>query len=337
MSLKRILLTVAAGVVGVGAAVWGLGGQNNRNASGRTQPNSPRDPGWHRATRLATAQDHPGPLATDGEYVYYTTGGFQRAENAIRRVPVVGGPSEILARGDFMPSGGIACDASHVYWTNDGEPSVMRVPKTGGTPQIVLRELPQSPRELVLDSTHVYLSTFRKDTPGFIVRVPKTGGASQTLIAGRDAIHGLLVDDSALYFVAGHEILKVYKEGSEVKTVLPRRDGIAAIRLIGDAQSLYFFHEQDGPGHYVLARLPKSGGTVMAMSQRGTSVKQIAQSDTHLYFFDSAQQDVLVVKIAKTGGDVETVDIGSHATGSLIVHGGNLYFTDIDSVYRLPK
>ncbi|MFO0576006.1 MAG: hypothetical protein U1A78_18555 [Polyangia bacterium] len=339
MSLNKILLTVAAGLVGVGAAVWGLGGRGSGQGQARPQPQpQPRDPGWHRATRLATAQDHPGPLATDGEYVYYMTGGFQRApDNAIRRVPVTGGPSEILARGDFVPSGGIACDGSHVYWTNANQPSVMRVAKTGGPPQVVLRELPQGPRELTIDGTHVYVATFRRDTPGFIVRAPKAGGPTQTLISGRDAIHGLTLDEGWLYFVGGQEILRIYKEGSEVKTVLPKQDRVAAIRLLADAQYLYFFHEESTVGRYVLARMPKAGGTVTPLSPRGTSVKQIAQSDTHLYFFDSPQQDTVLVKIPKAGGEVETVDIGGHATGSLLVSGGNVYFTDIDSVYRLPR
>lgn len=337
MSLNKFLLTVAAGLVGVGAAVWGLGGRGSGQGQARPQP-PPRDPGWHRATRLAAEQDHPGPLATDGQYVYYMTGGFVRApDNAIRRVPVTGGPSEVLARGDFIPSGGIACDGTHVYWTNANQPNVMRVPKTGGPPQVVLRELPQAPRELVVDGSHLYVATFRRDTPGFIVRAPKAGGPTQTLISGRDAIHGLTLDEGWLYFVGGQEILRVYKEGSEVKTVLPKQDRVAAIRLLADAQSLYFFHEEATIGRYVLSRMPKGGGPLTTLAQRGTSVKQIAMSETHLYFFDSAQQDIVLVKVPKSGGEVETVDIGSSASGSLIVNGGNVYITDIDSVYRLPR
>lgn len=333
MSLKRVLLAVAAGVAGVGAA-WSLG---SKGAPKPQAAPTPREPGWHRATRLATAQDHPGPLTTDGEYVYYTTGGFQRAENAVRRVPVLGGPSEILAQGGFVPAGGIACDETYVYWTNSTQPSVMRVLKTGGPPQVVLRQLPQSPRELALDGAYVYLATFRKDTPGFILRVPKTGGVAQTLISGRDAIHGLVMDDGALYFVGGQELLKVGKEGGEVQTVLAKTDRVAAIRLLADGQSLFFFHEQETIGRYALARLPKAGGPLTILAGRGTALKQIAQSDTHVYFFDSAEHDLLVVRVPKAGGAVETVDIGSNATGNITLHGGNLYFTDIDSVYRLPK
>lgn len=333
MSLKRILLAVAAGVAGVGAA-WSLGSRGGPKPQAAP---TPREPGWHRATRLATAQDHPGALSTDGEYVYYMTGGFQRSENAIRRVPVLGGPSEILAQGGFIPTGGLACDETHVYWTNSTQPSVMRVPKTGGPPQIILRQLPQSPRELALDGTHVYLATFRKDTPGFIVRVPKAGGPAQTLISGRDAIHGLVPDDGVLYFVGDQEILKVSKEGGEVQTVLPKTNRVAAIRLLADGQSLFFFHEQETIGKYALARMPKAGGPLTILARRGTALKQLAQSDSHLYFFDSVEHDILVVRVPKAGGEVETVDIGSNATGSLTLHGGNLYLTDIDSVYRLPK
>lgn len=337
MSLKRILLAVAAGVAGVGAA-WSLGQKGGPKPQAAP---TPREPGWHRATRLATGQDHPGALATDGEYVYYTTGGFQRSENAVRRVPVLGGPSEILAQGGFVPTGGIACDETHVYFTSSTQPSVLRVPKTGGPPQIILRQLPQSPRELVLDGTYVYLATFRKDTPGFIVRVPKTGGAAQILVSGRDAIHGLVPGDDdgdgALYFVAGQELLKVGRDGGEIQTVLPKTDRVAAIRLVADGQSLFFFHEQETIGRYALARLPKAGGPLTILARRGTALKQLAQSDTHLYFFDSAEHDILLVRVPKSGGEVETVDIGSNATGSITLHGGNLYFTDIDSVYRLPK
>jgi hypothetical protein len=333
MSLKRVLLAVAAGVAGVGA-VWSLGSRGNPRPQAAP---TPREPGWHRATRLATAQDHPGALTTDGEYVYYMTGGFQRAENAIRRVPVLGGPSEVLAQGGFVPTGGIAADEEYVYWTSSTQPSVLRVPKAGGPPQIVLQKLPQAPRELALDGTHVYIATFRKDTPGFIVRVPKSGGATQTLISGRDALHGLLPEDSGLFFVGGQEILKISREGGEVQTLLPKTDRVAAIRLLTDSQNLYFFHEQETIGRYALARMPRAGGPLTILTRRGTALKQLAQSETHLYFFDSAEHDVLLVRVPKAGGDVETVDIGSHATGALSLHGGNLYFTDIDSVYRLPR
>jgi hypothetical protein len=88
------------------------------------------------ATPVASSQNHPCGVVSDGTYVYWANAGTapQFTDGAIMRSPVSGGGATPIATNQCDPTGWLRVDATHVYWTNncDGG-SVMRVAKAGGT------------------------------------------------------------------------------------------------------------------------------------------------------------------------------------------------------------
>ena len=108
--------------------------------------------------------------------------------------------------------------------------------------------------------------------------------------------------------------------------------------MVLDATHVYFLLETPGSGKYSLARLSKAGGLPESIGPVVNANARLALSDTHVYFFRQASltQDLLA-KVAKGGGEPETVDGAGHSTGYLSVAGGDVYFTDINTVYRVTK
>ena len=119
MSMQKVLMGVATVIaVGVGS-LWAARDK-------KSVPPSPEEQRWPRSTRLGTQLDHPSGVAADTQYLYFVTGGFQQAENAVKRVALTGGAVETLASGDFMTGGHIACDERFVYWTTQGSSMSVR-------------------------------------------------------------------------------------------------------------------------------------------------------------------------------------------------------------------
>jgi hypothetical protein len=67
--------------------------------------------------------------------------------------PFAIGPPETFATGQSKPWG-VAVDDAYVYWTNEGDDTVMRAPKGGGEPAIIARSQAE-PHRILVDSTNV--------------------------------------------------------------------------------------------------------------------------------------------------------------------------------------
>jgi hypothetical protein len=63
------------------------------------------------------------------------------------------GPPEMFAAGQGKPWG-IAIDDAYVYWTNEGDETVMRKPKGGG-PAVAIAQSQAEPHRILVDSTNV--------------------------------------------------------------------------------------------------------------------------------------------------------------------------------------
>ena len=328
MSVRKLLLGVAAGVVGL-SAMWMARGKDGAGTGARST--------WVRSARLAEKLDHPLGVAVDSDYVYVATGGFKTADNAILRIPAAGGAVEKLVKLEQIVSGEIIVDGDYVYFTSQWGNLVLRVPKTGGM-VTVLAEAP-APLSLASDATHVYFVTFSTDPEsGTVQRVPKNGGAPEVLLRGHPGLDQLVVDEQAVYFRSNSGLWKVKKSGGTAEQLLPNGEHKNIGRLVGDASHLYFFYESQTQGRYEVARLPKTGGTPQTIGPIAVSTGRLALSDSHVYFFREASlTENLLVRVPKAGGAAETVDGTGYSTGYLTVAGGDVYFTDIASVYRVPK
>jgi hypothetical protein len=185
------------------------------------------------ATTLATGQNNPLRVATDGVNVYWTDEGTANdqafapddTDGAVMAVPVGGGTPIAIASNQFM-MGGLATDGASVYWTRAGTNStatdgaVMKAPVGGGT-STPLATGQYFPTEIAVDATSVYWITQQSPTPGvgvsadsaLLMKVPKDGGAptmlATTIATLGDLPSGFAVDDTSVYFVSGSDFLKV--------------------------------------------------------------------------------------------------------------------------------
>ncbi len=184
-------------------------------------------------TKLALPRPEPTALALDGNTVYFAE------RTAIAKVGKHGGKVTVVHGHDHSP-GGVAIDATHLYWTSggscvsengapmpaDGAIYAMELP--GGAPKVLASGL-RCPEDLVLDDDAVYAPIM---DDGTIVRVPKAGGAL-TVVATDDA-HGpryLAVDADAIYWAnqGTGKIHRRAKSGGPITTLAQVKDpaGIA--------------------------------------------------------------------------------------------------------------
>ena len=78
---------------------------------------------------------------------------------------------KVVATGN-QPSG-IALDKDAVYWTNQGDNTVMKLNKADGSTHVVARKQ-NVPGAIAVDKTHVYwINEGGSSTPGSIMRISK--------------------------------------------------------------------------------------------------------------------------------------------------------------------
>lgn len=101
------------------------------NTPGGEVSRVPKNGGF--AQSLATGQLNPNGIALYNGYVYWANVG-DPGPGSLMRTPVAGGPIETLANGPAMFGGGVAVDASGVYWA---DVYLFVVPHAGGQPKAI--------------------------------------------------------------------------------------------------------------------------------------------------------------------------------------------------------
>ncbi len=310
---------------------------------------------WPRSVRLATGLDHPQGVVSDGQYAYVVTGGFERGDNAVKRIALAGGKVETLAAGGAVTTGVIASDGVWVYWGGigggnatgttsgtalpDRATSLRAVPTVGGNP-IVLASLRARPAAIALDETFAYVTTSsRQPESGRIVRAPKRGGTATTLLSGYVGLSGLVVDATSLYFTTPEGLYRANKDGASPTLIVA--GARKAIHLAGDRDHLYFYGEQSA-GKWGLFKLAKAGGSPIRLASDVHSNMDFALSESAVYFFQETRSTYAgqitvyaLRRVSKAGGNVETIDVGEIPSGKLSVRGDHVVFTDINSVYSI--
>ena len=98
-------------------------------------------PSWTKAKILSDKEDHPSKIITDGDAVYYVTGGTVASQhegtNNIKKISLKDGAISILVKGsDLIPDTTLAIDSKFLYWSDGG--SLRRVPKGGGPSETII-------------------------------------------------------------------------------------------------------------------------------------------------------------------------------------------------------
>src|ERR1051326_3555400 len=85
---------------------------------------TPNPPSWTKAQVLSDKEDHPSKIVTDGDGVYYITGGTIASQhegtNNIKRVSQDGSVSLLVKGGAIIPDEMLAIDDKNLYWSHGG-------------------------------------------------------------------------------------------------------------------------------------------------------------------------------------------------------------------------
>jgi hypothetical protein len=209
-------------------------------------------------TALASAQP-VSDLAVDAQRVYWTTYyGLRPAGNNdvsnVSGVGLDGGALVNFATMQRVPSS-LAVDDTSLYWLTLIDPRtpagtmVMRASLDGGAPVPVamssgVSDSIQAPnKSIAVDATSVYWSEFVNGAGGALRKAPLGGGPVMTLAQGEMLSGAIAVDQTNVYWVASHSIVRVPLAGGAPSTLVA---GENAASIAVDDTNVYWTNTSEG-------------------------------------------------------------------------------------------
>jgi hypothetical protein len=250
------------------------------------------------AVQVTTVAGRVQELEVDDDGLYLVIGGAgDQGPDVIRKVAKKPGfrPKDLATSATKVT--GLALDATHVYWTQQGNPAetddtltpgVLRTMRSGGTPFNLVTRQVGIPCNLALSATHVFWVNAQKGAPYRIMSVRKGGGAPTELIAvpaeeTGDVAPALAADDTSVYFKTRRTVVRIGSGGGQpIKLGAVQDSDVTWVAI--DTRYFYF----QGPGS--LLRMPLAGGSATDLA---TGVgKEIAVDARAVYWLaaDSIMQ-----------------------------------------------
>ncbi|MEW5855256.1 MAG: hypothetical protein AB2A00_41145 [Myxococcota bacterium] len=160
----------------------------------------------------------PTGLVIHDGYLYWGSSGFSQSGGpggvmssggGVRRMPLEGGPVSLVSSSGIPLS--VVVRNQKAYFLANGGITAANVDGSGE--QLLVGGLYEA-YYLAADDDALYWSTGYGSAK--VVRVPLAGGEKLTLVADLPSVHGVAVDDVAVYVAGGRggEILRVAKDGS---------------------------------------------------------------------------------------------------------------------------
>lgn len=301
---------------------------------------TPKEPGWQKARVLAEKLDSPSAITTDGEFVYFVTGGTVASLNAgtsgVWKLLIAGGEPTQLFKGfrenensaTLPDTWVLETDEKYLYWASG---YIWRTPKDGGESEKITIG---TPTKMVLDDGTIYWQNFvgEKMPPVPLHSAPKKGGESKSVTAPLIAT-GLAIDKDFLYWTQPEGIYRMPKTGGEPMNIYAPQGKQTVRGLAADAEFFYF---TEGQGIYDLMKLSKNGGTPIRLAPQVNTAHRFHLDDTHIYFITNYQTfGSALNKVAKSGGEVVQIDTGY--LRSFAVGKDKIFVTDGSKVYALEK
>ncbi len=110
----------------------------------------------------------------------------------------------------------------------------------GSVPIVTLASGLELPRWMAIDAANLYVANAGDRKTGTIIKVPKAGGTIVVLAQGLDNPERLVVDDQNAYWIAGYDVMRIRKDGSQpMPTVMWNSVNMGLGGLAVDGSSLY--------------------------------------------------------------------------------------------------
>jgi hypothetical protein len=299
---------------------------------------------------LSPALGRPAGIAVDATSVYFTN----QNTNTVNKVPITGGPVQILAAGQSTPQG-IAVDATTVYFANNGGASnISRVDLNGVGAPVIMASGQQGALSVSIDATHVYWTT----TSGTVSKTPLTAVvptapivlASQSLQpADISTPQGLALDATYAYFTNGFYGLNTATVVRIPKANMATAVGEVMVRnqtrptaLALDGTNMYWTNIV-GAGSDSLSLCPKgvycNSPTLLASLQQitvnATNLGMIAIDGGYVYWGNGGDGKILRVPVG--GGTAKVLYTGQQGVNAVVADSTYLYWNTATTVMRGVK
>ncbi len=276
---------------------------------------------------LASGQDGPFVLTTDGTNLYWADYGGQTIES----MPLAGGSPTTLATGQGGVVG-IATDGTNVYWTDSGSGEVEEEPIGGPTNTLLANGL-NYPFGIATDGTYVYWTNFDGST---VDSIPVLGGSPTTLVSGTSNPTQLILYDGNLYWItpnAGYGIYTAPDTGGSPTSVNTGPYGLTGPNGFTIYDNVIYLTVGNGGGSGAIDTVPVTGGTPTPLITGLNTPTYITTDGTNLYWIDGSD-----IYTAPIGGGTPQIFATGATPSDLIYYGGYIYWTDGGSgnVYRTP-
>lgn len=308
--------------------------------------NQPAAGSWSKAKVLADKEDHPSKIVSDGEAVYFVTGGTiasqQEGTNNIKKISLKDGGVSIFVRGgEIIPDTTLAIDDKYVYWSDGG--NILRVAKAGGNSEKIIPKAPK-PDEIVMDDNNIYWLIWGGEgsPPQPLMWAPKKGGEAKPLTPKYTGASGIAEDENFVYWMTGDGIKEIRKIGGEVIAISNQSSPSPSLGLRMDDNNFYFC-QMASNGHSSLMKLSRKTGELKQLVPSINHTMEFVIDDANVYYFDEVKGQgsfgpVALMKVSKNGETPVEIDRGEGGwIGHLAVDSKQIYFTDISKVYALTK
>lgn len=308
--------------------------------------NAPTSPSWSKTKTLSDKEDHPSKIVSDGESVFFVTGGtvasMNEGTNNIKKISLKDGSVSILVKGGkIIPDQMLAVAEKFLYWSDGG--NILRVEKGGGESEKLVAGAPK-PDEIVMDGENFYWLIWAGEgsPPQPIMYAPRQGGEAKQLTPPQPATSGLCLDGEFLYFMTGEGIKRISKRGGEISNFYRNESKQPSLGLQQDRENFYFA-QMNSSGHSALMKLNKKSGQPTQLTPSANHTMDFVVSQGNVYYFDEVPKTgsfgpVALRRVSINGGESVELDQGNAGwIKFLAVDDRNVYFTDISRVYAIAK